>query len=100
MERHSDDATDCEVVCSPGHISVSGEIDIANAAAIGRRIRAAMVAERLVVDCRAVTFLDVAALRMLTHLGAAARATGTVVCLRCSPAVAEMLDLCGLRELP
>jgi len=99
MEWRSEDATECEVVCSPGCIAVSGEIDIANATMIGRRIRARLTPGRVMVDCRAVTFVDVAGFRMLTELGIAAIAAGAVIYLRCSPAVMGMVHLFG-RPLP
>jgi anti-anti-sigma factor len=100
MERHSEDAVDCEVVCFTGCITVSGEIDIANATVIGRRLRAHVAAGNVVADCRAVGFVDVAGLRMFARLGVAAIAAGTVVRVRCSPAITEMLYLCSVRELP
>jgi anti-anti-sigma factor len=100
MERYSDDAVVCEVVCSDGRITVSGEIDIANATVIGRRLRALLTPGTVLVDCRAVSFIDVAGLRMFAELGGAARAAGAVVRVLCSPAMTETFDLCGLRELP
>jgi anti-anti-sigma factor len=100
MERHSEDATDCEVVYSTGCITMSGEIDIANATVTGRRMCAHLTPGNVVVDCRAVTFLDAAGLHMLAQLGVAAIAAGAVVSLRCSPAVTETLNLCDVRELP
>jgi anti-anti-sigma factor len=100
MERSSEDAIDCEVVCSTGCITVSGEIDIANATVIGRRLRAHLTPRNVVVDCRAVSFLDVAGFRMFAQLGIEAIAAGAVVCVRCSPAMTETLNLCGMRDLP
>jgi anti-anti-sigma factor len=99
MERRSEDTTGGEVVWSAGRITVSGEIDFANATMIGRQLRDLLAPGSVVVDCRAVTFLDVAGLRMLAGLGAAAIDAGTVVRLCCSPAVTKTMNLCGLREL-
>ena len=100
MERQSEVLTGCEVVWSVGCLTISGEIDLANAPMIGQRIRALMGVEHVVVDCRAVTFLDVAGLRMFHRMGAAAVAADTVVRLRYSPVVTETLTLCGVREIP
>ena len=100
MERRPEDSTGCEVAWSVGYITVSGEIDAANAAVIERRIRALINAGDVVVDCSAVTFLDVAGLRVLARTGVAAIDAGVVVRLRCSPAVTETLEVCGMRELP
>ena len=100
MERQSEVLADCEVVWSVGRIEVSGAIDVANAPVLGERMRALVGDGELVVDCRSVTFLDVAGFRMLAEVGAAALARGATVCLQCSPVVTEMLNLCGVRELP
>lgn len=100
MERQSEFLTGCEVVWSTGSITISGEIDVANAPALGQRMRALVRTGQLVVDCRSVTFLDIAGLRMLAEVGVAALAAGVTVCLRCSPVVTELMDLCGVRELP
>jgi anti-anti-sigma factor len=100
MERQSEVLAGCEVVWSTGWIMVSGAIDLASAPALERRLRALVGPGELVVDCRSVTFLDVAGLRMLAGLGDLARAGGTTVCLHCSPEMTEMLTLCGVRELP
>lgn len=100
MKRQSEIVAGCEVAWSPGWIVVSGAIDLANAPMLERRMRALIGPGQLLVDCRAVTFLDVAGLRMLAEVGAVALAAGTAVCLQCSPVVTEMLNLCGVRELP
>lgn len=100
MEQQSEVLAGCEVVWSPGRIRFSGAIDMANAPALGRRLRALLGPGQLAVDCRSVTFLDVAGLRMLAEVGLAALAANGTVCLQCSPVVTDMLDLCGVRELP
>jgi len=100
MEQRSEDSTGCEVGWSAECVAVSGEIDSANAPVIEQRIRGILSAGDVVVDCRAVTFLDVAGLRMLARMGDAAVALGAVVRLHCSPAVTETLNVCGVRELP
>jgi anti-anti-sigma factor len=100
MDRRSEDATGCQVGWPARCFTVSGEIDSVNAPMIEGRIRAFLSAGDVVVDCRAVTFLDVAGLRMLARTGVAAIAAGAVVRLQCSPAVTETLDVCGMRELP
>jgi anti-anti-sigma regulatory factor len=71
-----------------------------NAPMIEQRIRALLGGGNVVVDCRVVAFLDVAGLRMLARVGIAAVTAGTVLRLRCSPAMMEMLNVCGVRELP
>ena len=76
------------------------EIHLANAPVIEQRIRALLGMGNILVDCRAVTFLDVAGFRMFTRVGVAAIAADTIVCLRCSPRVLETLQLCGVREIP
>jgi len=100
MEQQTEVLTGCEVVWSVGCLTVSGEIDLANASVIEQRIRALLGTGNILVDCRAVTFLDVAGFRMLTRVGVAAIAADTIVRLRCSPRVLEMLQLCGVREIP
>jgi len=100
MKRQSEVLAGCEVVWTPGLITLSGEIDVANAPALEQRMRALVGPEELVLDCRSVTFLDVAGFRMLAEVGLMAMAAGTTVCLQCSPVVTEMLNLCGVRELP
>ncbi|WP_433717279.1 STAS domain-containing protein [Actinoplanes sp. CA-051413] len=100
MERQSEVLAGCEAVWSAGWIAVSGAIDAANAPVVGHRMRALVGPGELHVDCRSVTFLDAAGLRMLAEVGATAHAEGATVCLQCSPAVTEMLTLCGVRELP
>lgn len=100
MEWRAKNADVCEVVVRSGRVAVSGEIDVANAAVVGRRLRAHLNPGTVVIDCGAVTFVDVAGVRMLAGLGVAALAAGSVVCLRCSPALLETLALCGVRDLP
>jgi anti-anti-sigma regulatory factor len=100
MEQHTEDATGGEVERSPGGITVSGAIDIANATVIGERMCALLTSGKVVVDSRTVTFLDVAGVRMLARFGLAALARGAVVCVRCSSAITETLAVCGVRELP
>ena len=100
MERQSEVLAGCEAEWSAGWIAVSGAIDAASAPGLGQRLRALVGPGQLDVDCRSVTFLDVAGLRMLAEVGATAHAVGATVCLQCSPAVTEMLTLCGVRELP
>lgn len=90
----------CELLWSAGCIRVCGDIDLANASAVERRIRALIGLEDLIVDCREVTFVDAAGIRMLARVGAAAVAAGANVRLRCSPVVIETLKLCYVRELP
>ncbi|MDI6105136.1 STAS domain-containing protein [Actinoplanes sp. NEAU-A12] len=90
----------CEVVWSAGQIAVSGEIDVGNAEVIGERIRALLGPPVVTVDCAAVTFLDVAGMRMLARVGAAAAAVNTTVRLRRSPSVAETFALCNVDALP
>src|SRR5690242_9236071 len=100
MEQQTEVLTGCEVVWSVGCLTVSGEIDMANAPVIEQRIRALLAMGNILVDCRAVTFLDVAGFRMLTRVGVAAIAADMIVRLRCSPRVLETLQLCGVREIP
>jgi anti-anti-sigma factor len=100
MEQQTEVLTGCEVVWSVGCLTVSGEIDLANAPVIEQRIRALLGMGNILVDCRAVTFLDVAGFRMLTRVGVAAIAADTIVRLRGSPRVLETLQLCGVREIP
>jgi anti-anti-sigma factor len=96
----SEELTGGEVVWSAGCITVSGEIDSANARVIGRRMVALLIPGSIVVDCREVTFLDAAGLRMFADLGRAAIDVGAVVHLQSSPAVTETIKLCGVQELP
>ncbi|OJF11200.1 STAS domain-containing protein [Couchioplanes caeruleus] len=100
VERQSEVVAGCEVVWSAGELAVSGEIDVANAAVIGQRIYALVGAPVMTVDCTAVTFLDVAGLRMLLRLGAAAAAKGTILLLHCSPAVWDTFGLCQVWDAP
>jgi hypothetical protein len=51
------------------------------------------------MDCGLVSSLDVTNFRMLSELGVGALAAGATVRLRCSPAVTESLNLCGVRQL-
>ena len=74
MERQSEALAGCEVVWSAGWIRVSGAIDVASAPALERRMGALVGPGEFVVDCRSVTFLDAAGLRMLAGLGELARA--------------------------
>lgn len=99
MERHVEDLTGCEMAWSAGSITISGEIDAANAPVIEQRMRALLSAGNVVVDCRAVTFLDVAGLRMLAQLGVVATALSAVVRVLCSPTVTATVNLCGPHEL-
>jgi anti-anti-sigma factor len=100
MERRSEDASGCEVAWSAGCVTVSGEIDISNATVVGQRMSSALNSGDLVVDLRAVSFLDVAGFRMLTRLGAEAAGSGVAVRVRCSRAVIEMMRLYGMSEVP
>jgi anti-anti-sigma factor len=100
MEWHSEQLAGCELAWSAGSITMSGEIDAADAPMIENVLRTLLGAGSFVVDCRAVTFIDVAGLRMIAQVGVAATAVGAVVGLHCSPAVTETLNLCGLHELP
>jgi anti-anti-sigma factor len=100
MEQQSEILAGCEVVWSPGVITMSGVIDMANAPAIERHMRGLIRSGDLVVDCRSITFLDVAGFRLLAQVGVMAMAAGATVCLQCSQVVTEMLTLCGVREIP
>ena len=100
MKQQSEVLAGCEVEWSAGWIKVTGEIDVANAPVIELRIRALLEAGDVVVDCGPVTFVDVAALRMLARVGNAAAAVSTVVRLRCSPVITETLALFDPCELP
>jgi anti-anti-sigma factor len=100
MERRSEDSAGREVVRSAEGVTLSGDIDEANVPEIERRLCAVLEAGDVVVDGRAVTFLDVAGLRMLARVGVAAAAAGAVVRMRCSPAMTETFNVCGVRELP
>jgi anti-anti-sigma factor len=100
MEQQSEILAGCEVVSSSGVITMSGVIDMANASAIERHMRGLIRSGDLVVDCRSITFLDVAGSRLLAEVGVMAMAAGATVCLQCSQVVTEMLTLCGVREIP
>jgi anti-anti-sigma factor len=100
VEQSSEDSVGCEVLWSAGGVTLSGDIDAVNASVIEQRIRALLGAAEVVVDCRAVTFLDVAGLRMLAQVGISAIARGAVLRLRCSRAMTETFNVCGMRELP
>jgi anti-anti-sigma factor len=100
MEQQSEILAGCEVVWSSGVITMCGVIDMANASAIERHMRGLIRSGDLVVDCRSITFLDVAGFRLLAAVGVMAMAAGATVCLQCSQVVTEMLTLCGVREIP
>jgi anti-anti-sigma factor len=100
MKQQSEMLAGCEVAWSPGLITMSGVIDMANASAIERHMRGLIHSGDLVVDCRSITFLDVAGSRLLAEVGVMAIAAGATVCLQCSQVVTEMLNLCGVREIP
>lgn len=96
MDRQPEVVAGCEVAWSADGITLSGEVDAGNAAVIGARIRALLGAPVVTVTCTAVTFLDIAGMRMLVHVGASAAVVDTIVQLRCSPAVLRTFQLCGL----
>ncbi|MFC6565455.1 STAS domain-containing protein [Actinoplanes utahensis] len=98
VDRHVEVMTGCELMWSADEIALSGEIDASNAALIGARIHALLGAPVVTVNCAAVTFLDVAGLRMLVRTGVAAAAADTIVRLRCSPAVLLTFQLCESRN--
>ncbi len=83
-------------------VAPSGEIDIASAPVLERELRALAVErdERLVIDLRAVDFLDSSGLRLLIALRNTAKRAGWRLVVVPGPArVQRIFDLTGTRGL-
>ena len=94
IEVFEDDTTSVIACC--------GELDISTAPALEVRVRAAALAdfERVLVDLRHVSFMDLAGLRALVRASATARAEGVGLrILNATPAARRVLDLTQLDEL-
>lgn len=100
MERRSEILEGCELVWSDDGIVLTGEIDPANVTLVEERVLPLIADPVTVIDCRTVTFLDAAGIRMLARLGSAALGANAVVRVRCSAPVTMSLRLCGFDELP
>jgi anti-sigma B factor antagonist len=82
-------------------VRLVGEIDMANAPAIGRAVTAQIAAAKAVlVDLTAVSFLDSAGVRLLDELVGALGAQGIPIRLVAGPTgpVRMTLRLCAFRE--
>ncbi|TQS42138.1 STAS domain-containing protein [Cryptosporangium phraense] len=87
----------CALRTTGDRFVVAGEIDEANASALGERLYAQPVAT---LDLANVTFFSAAGLRVLLTLGPIACAEGVVVDVHCSPPVWRILELCDCRDVP
>ncbi len=82
-------------------VRLAGEVDMANAAAIGAEIAAHTVASSAVlIDLTAVSFLDSAGVRLLDTLIGAYGERGAAVQLVVAPTgpVRRTLEMCAFRE--
>jgi anti-sigma B factor antagonist len=81
-------------------VALRGEIDVAEAPAVERRLAEALAAGRdLVVDLREVTFIDSSGLAVLVRAAqAAARAGRDLRLLRPRPLVMRTFDIAGLTD--
>ena len=82
-------------------LSLTGEIDLANAADVDaelRRIEATDV-EVILVDLSGVSFIDSTGLKVLIVAAARARETGRLLLERPSPAVLRLLHIAGVAAL-
>lgn len=82
-------------------VSVTGEVDLANADELAHAIRAALPEGDVVLDLRAVVFMDSAGVRALNtglrEAGEAGRALRLAAGLQ--PSVAQILELTGMTSL-
>ncbi|MFG1922305.1 STAS domain-containing protein [Cryptosporangium sp. NPDC048952] len=85
--------TRCGLTRSGHRLEVSGEIDEANANALGTHLGEALDDGVTVVDLTAVTFFSAAGVRMLLEVG---RGAAVAVRVCCSPQVWRILDVCGV----
>ncbi|WP_035855074.1 STAS domain-containing protein [Cryptosporangium arvum] len=82
----------CGPVRSGHRLAVSGEIDQANAAALGVALEDGVT----VLDLTGVTFFGVAGVRVPLEIGAVAAGRGHVVRVSCSSPVRRVLEVCDL----
>ena len=95
----SENLTRCGLIRSGHRLAVSGEIDEANASALGKHIGAAFGTGVTVVDLSEVTFFSAAGLRAVLGLGPIATRHGVDVRVRCSPQVWRVVELCGIPSI-
>jgi len=83
---------------SPVVVAVTGELDIANAAAVAAALRGAEAsgATEIVLDLTGLEFIASVGLRILLEADSRARRRGHVLTIRPSPAVRHLTDLTGL----
>ena len=97
---------DVQVAVSSGGgvtIRVAGEIDALSAPTLGQAVDAACAvgSRRIVIDLRAVTFLNAPGLRMLRHAQCMADDRGAALELATRPGhVARLVNLVGLDRSP
>jgi anti-anti-sigma factor len=80
--------------------SLSGEIDLANASAIGRELLGhalESLSRTLVLDCSALTFVDSSGIDMLVQLGRLSERRVELV--NVPPDVARTFEICGLAAM-
>jgi anti-sigma B factor antagonist len=83
-------------------VALSGEVDLASAPELRRRLLALLVlpVERLTIDMNRVTFMDSSGLHALTDAQHAADANRIRLTLaRLSPVVRRLLEVVGMDEL-
>jgi anti-anti-sigma factor len=82
----------------PPALRVEGELDLTNADALARVLRARLAAgPRLRVDLGAVTFADVGSLREIYQIAAGLPAGGQITLANATEPVRRVLDLAGFR---
>ena len=90
-----------EVVSSPGSVRLAGELDLATAPHVAEELASALEASRcVVVDLRALRFIDVAGMRVLLVASASARKDGRRLVIVRGPApVDKVFTLTGSAAL-
>lgn len=82
-------------------LSLTGEIDLANAAEVEQQLRRieATDAELILVDLAGVSFIDSTAIKVLIAAAARSRADNRLVLMRPAPAVLRVLRIAGVADL-
>jgi anti-sigma B factor antagonist len=88
-----------EVVAGVGVIRVQGDLDVISAPKLKEAVDGALVdgARNLVIDCRAVDFVDSSGLRVFLHAHQRSHEHCGIVTVRCpSPFMNHLLQITGL----
>jgi anti-anti-sigma regulatory factor len=92
----------CTVTWSDDRIILTGDVDELNADAVAERLRAGIANASTIstLDLTGVTFFSAAGVRLLSKVGAVARAADAIVHVTCSPVAWRIAILCGATDFP